>query len=191
MPERGLNNTRKLKICYISNPNSIHTQRWLGWFAEQGHEVALIADAPYRDELSGVRVYDLTRRINIRVLRFAVWGLITRQLVQRLQPDILHAHRVSSAGWLGAFSGYHPFVVTPWGSDLLTHPARSQAASWLAKYVLKRADRVTADSQALLLKAIHFGGAPEVTDLIQFGVRLGGVPSRLGYNQPPRSDRDW
>ena len=43
----------QIEDTLYTNPNSIHTQRWLGWFAEQEHEVALIVDAPYRDELSG------------------------------------------------------------------------------------------------------------------------------------------
>jgi glycosyltransferase involved in cell wall biosynthesis len=165
-----LQNTGKLKICYISNPNSIHTQRWLSWFSKRGHDVSLIADAAYHDDISGVRVYDLTRLINTRVLRFAVWALITHQLVHRWQPDILHAHRVSSAGWLGAFSGFHPFVVTSWGSDLLYHPDRSRVASRLVNYVLIRADRITTDSHALRRRAIEFGAEPDLTEVIQFGV---------------------
>ena len=84
------------------------------------------------------------------------------------------------AGWVPS-AATTPSVVTPWGNDLLTHPYRSQAGiRSSANYVLKRADRITADSQALRLKAIHFGGAPEVTDLIQFGVDSGCSIQSLG-----------
>ena len=32
----------KLKICFIGWADSIHVQRWVKWFARQGHEVHLI-----------------------------------------------------------------------------------------------------------------------------------------------------
>ena len=38
--------------------------------------------------------------------------------------------------WLGAATGYHPFVVTAWGSDLLVGAQRSWAQCQLARWVL-------------------------------------------------------
>jgi glycosyltransferase involved in cell wall biosynthesis len=92
--------------------------------------------------------------------------------LRKWKPDVLHAHRVSSAGWLGAFSGFHPFVVTPWGSDLYLHPDRSATARWLAQYVMQKADLVTADSADLCHKAIDFGAPEAITHVIQWGVDL-------------------
>ena len=28
-----------MKICYMANAQSIHTQRWVKWFAERGQEL--------------------------------------------------------------------------------------------------------------------------------------------------------
>jgi L-malate glycosyltransferase len=163
---------RPLKLCYISNPNSIHTRRWLNWFVQQGHNVTLLADAPVHVDYPGVTVIDMAKRFNTRVVRFIYWAFWVRRLVHQLHPDILHAHRVNSAGWLGAFAGYHPLVVTPWGSDLLTHPDRSWVARLLAQYVLHRADLLTVNSSPLNDKAISYGAKPEKIYHIQWGVEL-------------------
>ena len=121
---------------------------------------------------SGLELYSLADRFNLSVVKYIVWSIYLRQLIARIKPDILHAHRVSSAGWIAAFSGFHPLVVTPWGSDLYLHPLKSRLAKALAKYVLKRADLVTADSRDLCTQAIRFGANPKRTHLVQWGVDL-------------------
>jgi glycosyltransferase involved in cell wall biosynthesis len=159
-----------LKLCFISHPDSPHTRRWLNWFIRRGHEVCLLADVPQRQPWPEAQVINLPSIINARVIKYVIWEIYIRQFLDRWRPDILHAHRVSSAGWLGAFSGFHPFVVTPWGSDLYQHPQRSRLARWLAFYTLRHADLVTANSQALSKQAILFGALPERTHLIRWGV---------------------
>jgi L-malate glycosyltransferase len=161
-----------VKICFIANPNSTHTRRWLTWMARRGHTVLLIADVPLSEPWSEVPIYNLPARMNLSIIRYFAWEFWLREILHSWKPDILHAHRVSSAGWLGAFSGFHPFVVTPWGSDLYLHPQRSAAARWLAKIVLSKADLLTADSADLCHKAIDFGAQESATYLIQWGVDL-------------------
>jgi hypothetical protein len=33
-----------MKICFLSDPRYLHTQRWARFFAERGHEVHIIGD---------------------------------------------------------------------------------------------------------------------------------------------------
>jgi glycosyltransferase involved in cell wall biosynthesis len=163
---------RPLKLAFISHPESTHTRRWLNWFGRHGQQVILFADAPWLTPWEGVAVHDLTRYFNRPVIRYALWTLTVRRLLRLHRPDILHAHRVSSAGWLGAASGFHPFVVTPWGSDLYLHPQRLRAAAWLARQALRRADLVTADSRDLVAQAVAFGAEPGRVEVIQWGVEF-------------------
>jgi glycosyltransferase involved in cell wall biosynthesis len=140
--------------------------------AHRGHTVLLVADVSPAEPWIETPLYDLPAGLNISVVKYFFWEFQLRQILRSWQPDILHAHRVSSAGWLGAFSGFHPFVVTPWGSDLYLHPQRSAAARRLAKIVLSRADLVTADSSDLCRKAIDYGASASATHGIQWGVDL-------------------
>jgi glycosyltransferase involved in cell wall biosynthesis len=163
-----------LRLCVIANPNSIHTHRWVGYFAQRGYQVHLIGEKPPRRELPpGVIFHDLTRRTNRRKLRYMVWAEVVRRLVRQIQPDVLHAHQVSSAGWLAAAAGYHPFEVTAWGSDLLVNPRRSRAQRWLARWVLRRADYVTCVSAALAEAALALGADPQRVEVAPWGVDMG------------------
>lgn len=161
-----------LRICFISNPNSIHTRRWLNWFFNRGHQVALIGDTKLSQPWHSIPLYDLTVRLNVPRVRYLAWIIWTRQIINKLKPDILHAHRVTNAGWIGSFTRFHPFVVTPWGTDLYQYPYRSRLGRRLTYHVLKHADLITAGSQNLLQQVSLFGAQPEKTSLIHWGVDL-------------------
>jgi glycosyltransferase involved in cell wall biosynthesis len=159
-----------VRLCFISDPNSIHTRRWVNWFAQRGHNICLVADVPLKEPWEGVEVVDLSKSFFAPVIRFPIWAMILRQILHRWQPDILHAHRVNSAGWLGAMSGFHPFIVTPWGSDLNDLDLQPRLARPLASYVVRRADLITASSQNLLLQAQLLGAKVNRCHCIQWGV---------------------
>lgn len=161
-----------LNLCFISNPNSTHTQRWVNWFAQRGHRVCLIADVLQEEPWKDIEVHNLPARFNLPVIKYFVWLIWIRSFLKSWGKGILHAHRVSGAGWLAAFTGFHPCVITPWGSDLYQQPNRSLIAKWLAHKVLKSADLVTADSRDLRDLAVQFGANPDHSHLIQWGVDL-------------------
>ncbi len=161
-----------MRLCFISDPNSVHTRRWVGWFAQHGHEVCLVADIPVQQPWPEVQVIDLSKRFYAPVVRFPVWATMLKQILRQWAPDILHAHRVNSAGWVGAMTGFHPFVVTSWGSDLNTLDRQSRLTRWLAAYVVRRADLITANADNLLRKAQALGAQIGACHRIQWGVDI-------------------
>ncbi len=156
--------------------------------------VYLLADVPMRGSWSEVPVTDLSKIIYAPIIRFPIWTIWLKQFLHRWHPDILHAHRVNSAGWLAAASGFHPLVITPWGSDLYRLSRQTRLARWLARYVLTRADLVTADALDLLRVAANYGANPASLHVIQWGVDLAcfhpGLPdaplcAELGLGEGP------
>ena len=92
-----------MKICLIGNPNSIHIQRWVNYFHSRGHEIYLIGEHPFHSSIQkDIRFYDLTRSTNLRKIRYLAWAIKVRRILKEIKPDILHAHNVTSAGWLAA-----------------------------------------------------------------------------------------
>jgi glycosyltransferase involved in cell wall biosynthesis len=160
----------RLRLCFISNPNSIHTRRWVGWFARRGHTVCLLADVPPREPWAEAPVIDLSRYFRAPIIRFPVWEVWLRRFIRRWHPDVLHAHRVNSAGWLAATSGFHPFVLTPWGSDVLVGTQRSKVAHLLARYTLQHADKVTVISQVISERSLELGAQKDKLIRIYNGV---------------------
>ncbi len=173
----------KLRLCYISNPNLIHTRRWVSWFAQHGHTVCLLADVPLKEDWSEVPVIDLSKIFYAPVIRFPVWTVWLRRFLRQWRPDILHAHRVNSAGWLAAASGFHPYVLTPWGSDVFVQPQRSWVARLLARYTLQQADVITTISKALGEQVTHLGARAVTLRSIQFGVELEIFKPELATSQ--------
>ncbi len=161
-----------MRIAFISNPNSIHTRRWVNWFAQHGHQVLIFADEPLKYSWSETEIIELPQFAWLRKLRYWAWGLWMKRYLAHWKADILHAHRVNSAGWAGVFVGHPRFVVTPWGSDLYIQARKSLVARALAKIVLQRAELVTADSKDLLDLAIKLGAHSDKAHLIQWGVDL-------------------
>jgi glycosyltransferase involved in cell wall biosynthesis len=162
----------KLRLCYISNPNLIHTRRWISWFAQHGHTVCLLADVPLKEDWSDVLVIDLSKIFYARFIRFPIWTVWLRSFLREWRPDILHAHRINSAGWMAAASGFHPYVVTPWGTDIFVQPQHSLIARLLAWYTLRHADLITTISQAMDVQATQLGARTNTLRRVQFGVEL-------------------
>lgn len=143
-----------MKICYIST-KSIHTRRWIEYFAERGHEVHLITQE--YDNYQGVKIHVVNPKASKLSPFFK--AIIIRNLVKKIKPDILHAHQVVPFGLYGALSGFHPFVVSAWGSDIATFPEKSKIHRSLVRYVLKKADLVHTGDKTGKKRLIELGCA--------------------------------
>jgi len=127
-----------MKICYIGDATSGHTKRWAKWFADRGHEVHLISAFPA--SIDGVTLHLIGNKTKGSPVNFLRKAFQTKQLVKKIKPDILHAHYVFGYGTFGAFAGFHPFIITCWGSDISRDPDRSKFIKSAVKYSLKKAD---------------------------------------------------
>jgi len=169
-----------MRLCFVGNPGSIHTQRWVGHFAQMGHETHLINLGPqpaHKFDWQGPQHHNLPPppRIPVPGLRGIVMldarRRALRGLLQQIQPDILHAHSVADPGWFAALSGFHPFVLTAWGSDVLLGLRRGpRLHRWLTRYALRHADLLTADARSVLDAAQPHLRLGAQVELIRFGV---------------------
>jgi glycosyltransferase involved in cell wall biosynthesis len=136
-----------MKICYVADGASIHTQRWVNYFARKGHEVHLVCWKlmPGYDE--SIHIHLLTRLAPkiwaiSQYLSFLFWIIQVRQLVSEIKPDIVDGHFITVYGFLAACSGFHPLVVNAWGSDIMVQPKRNPLSKFTTKYALKKADMI-------------------------------------------------
>lgn len=171
--------------------DGLHTRRWLEVFTERGHDVHAVSFYPPVEPLPGVALHvlsqtpapkgpiatssgkSLAKRLPRGLLRLMhAWryrraGL--RSVLEAIAPDIFHAHYVVEHGFYGALAGYHPYVMSAWGSDLLVEP-RSALGSAIARYTLRRADLVTANDPSLARRAIELGAAEEAVHVVRLGI---------------------
>lgn len=138
---------------------------------ESGHQIHLLSYKPVDHPWTGLeKLVDLTQLTNLRKLRFAWWGLWIRRYVRRIRPDILHAHQLTGAGWLGAMANYHPFVVSGWGSDILLEPHKSGLRRLLINLVLRRCDALTVPSALMYHDAASLAASEARLHLIPWGI---------------------
>jgi glycosyltransferase involved in cell wall biosynthesis len=166
---------RPLTLAYLGDPNSIHTRRWVSFFAHRGHSTHLLV--PSLDEVEP----GLDRRIELHPFvpyyrrQPHLLGAVEarRSLAQTLAligPDLLHAHYLTVHGWHARLSGFRPYLVTVWGSDVyVTPPATLRGRLW-ARLTLRSAAVVTADSRDLASATVQAGARRERTHVVQFGV---------------------
>lgn len=165
-----------MKICYIASP-SVHTNRWVKYFVNKGHEVHLITSVEPSGSIENVRLH-LLKRIGprLRVVNFLINSVPMliqfKRLVRNIKPDIIHGYQIMDTTLLGAASGFHPFVVTPWGSDVLIIPQKSKMSRRLIQYVLKRADLIAGDAEHIRKPLAKLGADPQKIRVIYWGVEI-------------------
>jgi len=71
-----------------------------------------------------------------------MWLLQTKKLVQHINPDVIDGHYISVYGFIAAFTGFHPLIITAWGSDLLINPRQNPIWKFTCKYAISHADKV-------------------------------------------------
>ena len=91
-----------------------------------------------------------------------------RSLLDEIHPDVFHAHYAVEHGFYGAV-GYHPYVVSAWGSDLLVDSYRGLNRR-IARRALLAADLVTGNDASLVKRAVELGVPPERAAVVHLGI---------------------
>jgi glycosyltransferase involved in cell wall biosynthesis len=157
-----------MKICLLADGESIHTIRWCRHFHELGHDVHLIS---FKDvQIEGIKVHYINSG-SIRV-KGGNWKVVfkykeVKKLLDKIKPDVLHALYATSYGLVGALSGFHPYIVTPLGSDILISPRESKIYRTLLKYVFKKAEIVTSMAPHMKEALLEMGVKQEkIVDIV-------------------------
>jgi glycosyltransferase involved in cell wall biosynthesis len=133
-----------MKMALLSAASSIHTIRWANGLAEAGWEVHVISQHPQLESMEP--------RVKVHILPFhGVLGYFTmvpavKKILKRIKPDIVNAHYASGYGTTARLVGYHPWVLSVWGSDIYDFPYKSPLHKRLVRKNLLAADGVASTS---------------------------------------------
>jgi glycosyltransferase involved in cell wall biosynthesis len=155
-----------VKICYLADAANVHTQKWASFFAQRGNEVCVISFLPA--VIPGIKVYHIHPPFG-KLGYLLSTGRISN-LIRQISPNLLHAQHATSYGFVGALSGYHPYIISSWGSDVIWSPQRSFIFRWILRYNFQRADFVTATSRMLADTTAMFCPPNTKVHVIPFGV---------------------
>lgn len=169
-----------MRLLVLGDAPNIHTRRWVGYFAERGHDVH-VASCERSDDLAGA-FHALPAPPLPRALRYPLAAPALRALIARLRPDVINAHFVPNYGFMTALAGGHPHALTVWGSDVLLSAKASALHRARARWALARADLVLTDAD-MLTDAVVDLGVPRARTLM---APL-GVDTRLFAPPPPQT----
>ena len=157
-----------MRLAFLSIGRHIHTERWIRWFSERGHECHLLTVQP--GPVEGVTVHDISSSFGPKPLRYALSLVKVRRLLKRIQPDLLNTHFLTGYGYWGRFSGFHPNVLTVWGDDVYVTPFENGLKNRLARMALTDCDAMTGDSTDILAVADGLGADPARSFRVLWGV---------------------
>ncbi len=156
-----------MRLLYIAFPNSVHTRRWINHF-KQKNDILLISFYPV-EKIDGIDVKFLPAgNKNLALLKVPE----VKRIIDEFKPDILHAHYASSCGFVASLTGFHPYILSVWGDDILDFPHRSPLHKWAVRKAIRTADHVTATSQMLAESANKLLKKERDIEVVPFGVDL-------------------
>ncbi|WP_422089411.1 glycosyltransferase [Tenacibaculum ovolyticum] len=148
-----------MKVILLANCNSIHTIKWSVSLAERDISVIVFS-------FGKLEVGNYENR-NLKIIAFgdrvSRGNLINKlshlkalpylkKIIKKEVPDLLHAHYASSYGLLGALTGFRPFILSVWGSDVFSFPKNSFLHKTILKYNLSRADKILSTSKIMAVE---------------------------------------
>ncbi|MBI3520543.1 MAG: glycosyltransferase [Bacteroidetes bacterium] len=165
-----------MRILLLSDTYSEHTEKWALGLASNGIEVGLfsfnIASYPWHQNQKNITVlFEPTEKLDtsgkLAYLKFV--NPLKKAIIQ-FKPDVVHAHYATSYGLIGALSGFHPYVISAWGTDVMKFPQKNFINKSILKYNLRKADAICATSNTIkeFLKPV----TDKIVKVIPFGVDL-------------------
>jgi glycosyltransferase involved in cell wall biosynthesis len=166
-----------MRILLLSTTNSEHTEKWAIGLAANGIEVGLFsfnkASYPWYQGKENISVLfepkqELNPSSSSEKLAYLKFVKPLKKAITKFKPDILHAHYATSYGLIGALSGFHPFVISVWGTDVMKFPQKNFINKAMLKFNLKKADAICATSNTIkdYLKPV----TDQMVNVIPFGV---------------------
>lgn len=171
-----------IKLFMLSYIDSIHTKRWITALSKENFKIYLFglnhADTFYYEQFANVEVYNYTfKSSSFKIIDWVLGKVgylrasqIVKKKIAAFEPDIVHSHYATSYGLLGSMSGFHPFVLSVWGSDVYGSPKLSALHMVVLKYNLSKADKILSTSGVMARETNRYTSKNIV--ITPFGVDL-------------------
>lgn len=157
------NTTEKLQIVFLASANSVHSYKWVKYFADRGHNVHWVSfKSNTQGQIDGVFFYKIKSFFPFNFFQL-------KKIIKKVKPDIFHAHYAGVNGFLASLVSFHPFVLTAWGSDILI-AGKHFIKKFFVEYALKKADLITCDAKHMQNAIEKMGVSISKIKIIYFGV---------------------
>lgn len=169
------------KLFFLADANSIHTAKWVDYFASKDYDVHLATFAK-NNKTKCQKIYFLgAQQPNVRGGNYRYLLHIGKlaQVLKEVQPDYINAHYSYSMGLVALLAKKFSkvkseFSVVCHGSDVLDTPLPF-IFDKINKFVLNRADKVFAVSDQISDKVKSFGINEDKVFTGQYGIDINSL----------------
>lgn len=151
-----------MKLLYLTTKGAVHDYRFLKKLVED-YEVTLLhyeTSNPVSEQILSIEGLEIISRKTF-FKSFPLSDLFFfKRLLKKIKPDIVHSGYVWQTGILAAYSGFHPHLSMPWGSDVLIEPDKNYYIKKLVRKVLTTADHIQCDAEFVKNKIMLDFGIP-------------------------------
>lgn len=156
--------SNSIKVLLLSDTYSEHTEKWALGLANEGIGIGLFsfnkASYEWYNHKNITVFFEPDKKINAEStftkLSYIKYVSILKKIIKHFKPTILHAHYATSYGLVGALSGFKPFVLSVWGSDVYDFPTRSKLHKKVFQYNLSKADVIMSTSHVMKQEILKY-----------------------------------
>jgi glycosyltransferase involved in cell wall biosynthesis len=160
----------KSRLLLLGDARQVHLRRWAQYFDAAGYDVFTITlEEPYDVYPGRIRVVRLPAFMP-RAMRYLACVPLVRRLAREFDPHVVNAHFVPNYGMVASMLGITPWVLSAWGSDVMTDPDKSPLHMWRIRRVLSRAAVVTSDARVMTERLQELGVPAEDVLTFPYGV---------------------
>jgi len=139
-----------MRIGLLASASSIHTAKIANGLADLGHSVTLFSLPVHNDA-------DNLISENVETIYLKYGGGIgyylnrnhLKKLIDERHLDVLNVHYASGYGTLARLTGFHPYALSVWGSDVYDFPYKNKTNSRIIKRNLSASDKIFSTSHAM------------------------------------------
>ncbi|MEX0811441.1 MAG: glycosyltransferase [Chitinophagales bacterium] len=168
------------KLLILADASSVHTIKWVNALLDRGYTINVFSLKSFNKENypNSESLSIKTLQLKDKIFKSGEGALVKlkyikalptiKQIINDFKPDILHAHYASSYGILGALCGFHPFILSVWGSDIYDFPNHNFIFKKIIQYNLKKADRILSTSEVMGIETKKY--TDKKVEITPFGV---------------------
>ena len=151
-----------MKILILSDANSVHTYRWAKSLKDKGANIEIFSlfknDNKFSPSYKSLGINVTTSNVNRFILYkykrnftklFYLFALVKlKKYIKKFEPQLIHAHYLTSYGILAWLTGFKPYCISIWGDDIFL-PSKNFVLKKFLLSTLRNAHQLFSTSYAI------------------------------------------
>ena len=156
-----------MKIMYLAAADSIHSFKWIKFFAEKKINTTWISLTKSEFKINkSIKIHQIADDFRIFSIFKAIF--LIRKLIKKEKPDIIHVHYLGLFALITFFVSHSKIISTVWGSDI-NGIKNNFVKKFFVKNILNRSKLITCDAHYMASKLELYSEKDKI-NIINFGI---------------------